>query len=67
MICDLQDDGTDLVTKLPNFSSIKCGLYNARNKSFGVFKLHYFNSPAEVSVPKKFENNLLADFQPHHQ
>lgn len=61
-ICELQDDGVDLVADLPKFSNIKSSLYNERHKKMGVTKLH-FQNPLEVTIPLKYEYFLLADYK----
>lgn len=61
MICELQDEGVHFTADLPEFKNIKSGLYNARHSKMGVSKLH-FQSPQEVTIPKKYESFLLADY-----
>lgn len=61
-LLSLQDQGINLVTKLPNFKKIKTSLYSARNKTYGVKKTT-FKTGVEVEVPDAYNDFLLFDYQ----
>lgn len=60
-ICRLQDKGVHLIEEVPQFSSVKTALYNAKNKALKVPKSVCTN-PADVVVPATHEKFLLADY-----
>lgn len=61
MVASLNEDDVDLLNEVPEFSKIKTTLYEHRNAALGLKQLN-FKKVAEVVVPKKYENFLLADF-----
>lgn len=60
-ICEMQDQGLNLVTSMFTFSNVKSGLYHARNKAVGAKKtvFRYFK---EVEVPEIHLKNFLCEF-----
>lgn len=57
----LYDKGIHLVTDVPPFSSVKCSLYSARNRTLQMDKT-VFKKPSDVKVPAPFENFKVADY-----
>lgn len=60
------NSGYDIVHEVPSFEAIKVGLYKLRNKALGVPKLSFHNDDniANIVIPLKFKDFLLADFNP---
>lgn len=61
MVFKLENDGINLVRKIPKFASVKTGLYNERHKIIGAPKQR-FSLLSEVKVPTKYQDFLLADY-----
>lgn len=58
----LKDEGLQHVTQLPHFHNIEKRLYKKRNDGIGAKKVT-FHKAADVEVPKKYQNLLLADYR----
>ena len=58
---NIQSTGLDLVAEIPALSSIQHSLYDIRNKSLEVKKT-VFKNFAEITVPPKFSDFLLANY-----
>ncbi|XP_063394302.1 uncharacterized protein LOC134679329 [Cydia fagiglandana] len=61
-VSSLQDEGIDLLCKIPPFRNVKTRMYYNRNKEAGVKKIN-FGDVMDVEIPKKFEPFLLADYE----
>lgn len=61
MVHKLENEGYEILEKIPDFQSVKTGLYNERNRVLGAKKTR-FRSCLEVVVPEKYKNFLLADY-----
>lgn len=57
----IRSTGLDLVAEIPALSSIQHSLYDIRNKSLEVKKT-IFKNFAEITVPAKFSDFLLANY-----
>ncbi|XP_063634445.1 uncharacterized protein LOC134805087, partial [Cydia splendana] len=57
----LENSGINIISKLPEFTSVKSTLYRHRNKTLEVEKL-YHKSFSDIKVPPKFDSFLLADY-----
>ncbi|XP_028158672.1 uncharacterized protein LOC114351596 [Ostrinia furnacalis] len=60
-VAKFKDAGLDLIKKIPPLKSIKNTLYRSRNVSVQMEKIA-FKDLAEVKVPEKFLDFLLADY-----
>lgn len=61
MVDSLQNEGIHIYENIPSFSSVKTGLFKARNRVLGTSKMR-FSSTSEVVIPEKYKKFLLADY-----
>lgn len=57
----LRDSGLDIISKIPQYCSLKTSLFNSRKRALNVSKLA-FKSPIDVDIPQKFEHFVLGDY-----
>lgn len=54
-ICELKNDGLDMIAELPTYESVKSGMYNARNNVNDEIRILVFCSPDTESILQNFE------------